>query len=174
MPPADTTLRQITDENVCDFGHSAAVFKWLDGLWLEHHTLAEINSCALAAKLNRDGIAMNVETLSKEGRRFEADVVALKGYQLFYFSCYSGSDESQAKSKLFEAVERASQLGGDEARAALVCCADDYPDNDRAAKLRKECESDWLYKTQNQIKVFGRSALPDLATKLTNWFTRRS
>jgi len=169
--PSGDTLPAIARQN--GFDHSAALYQWLDGLWLEHYTLAAINQCEKAAGLNEDGMARNIETFSVGGVRFEVDAIALRGYQLFYFSCYTGSDFSTAKSKLFEAIERASQLGGDEARPAIICCLDDEPDRNDAQNLRRQAEADWLSKTQNQIEVFGRSALPELSKKMQEWFTRK-
>jgi hypothetical protein len=165
------TLLDIARQN--GFDHSAALYRWLDGMWLEHYTLAAINQCEKTAGLNADGMARNIETRNRDGRRFEVDAIALRGYQLFYFSCYAGSEFNLAKSKLFEAIERASQLGGDEAKSAIICCLEDEPDRNDAQNLRRQSEADWLAKTQNQVEVFGRSALPVLAQKLQEWFTRK-
>ena len=56
---------------------------------------------------------------------------------------------SFCKQKLFEAQLRAGQLGGDEARIALVCCYD-YPTD----QLKKEL--DFVIKDDAKIEVFGR------------------
>ena len=159
------TLGDVARQNP-KFNDSIEVGDWFAGKWLEHYTLSKIEECRRDAQINYDGLAMNLETKNKEGRRFEADVVALRGYQLFYFSCYSGSEFDRSKSKLFEAMVRSSQLGGDEAKFALVSCTD------TAKNLRRQIEADWG-KT-GQVEVFGRDSLPKLKEKLKEWFTQKS
>ena len=51
----------------------------------------------------------------------ELDVVAIRGYQLFVFSCYAGKNMDSCETRLYEAAMCAQQLGGSEARFALVC-----------------------------------------------------
>lgn len=51
---------------------------------------------------------------------FEMDVVAVRGYRLFLFSC-TVDDKNHVKSKLFEADNRTARIGGEHARAAMVC-----------------------------------------------------
>ncbi|NOT61064.1 MAG: hypothetical protein HOP19_12670 [Acidobacteria bacterium] len=144
-----------------EFTDSLNLAKWLDGLWLEHYTFAQLKTCQDAGEINTDGLALNVEPVNAEKREFEADVIALRGYQLFYCSCYTGGEPARSKGKLFEAVIRAAQLGGDEARIALVCCSDE------PGKIQQEAKSDLQGK--GQIRVFGREQLPVLAAKMTEW-----
>jgi hypothetical protein len=108
-----------------------------------------------------------LETVNDRGRKFEADVIALRGCRLFYFTCYTGNEKSRSKSKLFEALERAGQLGGDEAKIGLICNTDE-PD-----VLQAECEETWGSFASNQIAVFGRQHLPLLADELKQWFSRQ-
>jgi hypothetical protein len=159
------TLQAIAKKNR-DFRDSIEVARWLDGLWLEHYTFSQIESCRAQAKINQNGLAINLSAENREGREFEADVLAIRGYQLFYFSCFSGSDFKTAKLKLFEAMLRASQLGGDEAKFALVSCVDQQAD------LRRQVEANW--QKSGQVEVFGRDSLPKLSDKLKEWFTPKS
>lgn len=158
------TLQVVAQKNR-DFRDSIEVARWLDGLWLEHYTFSQVESCRAQADINPNGLAINLSAENREGREFEADVLALRGYQLFYFSCYAGSDFKAAKLKLFEAMLRASQLGGDEAKFALVGCVDQQAD------LRRQVEANW--QKSGQVEVFGRDSLPKLSDKLTEWFTRK-
>jgi hypothetical protein len=146
------------------FGDAAGLAQWLDGQWLEHHTYAQVKECSSYAQINPEGVALNLSTKTKDGRLVEMDVVTLRGYQLFNISCYSGSDFKVAKLKLFEAMVRATQLGGDEARVALVSCID----TERVDDLRRQAESDWA--RSEQIMVYGRGDLDKLSAKLQNWF----
>ena len=167
-PVGGTTLQTLARHY--KFKDSLHIARWLHGLWLEHHTLAQIKTCANKAHLTPDGVGMNLNPKNQEEREFEADVLVLRGYQLFYFSCYSGSDYKTAKLKLFEAIIRATQLGGDEALIALVSCVDNNKIGDfkNVDDLRREVEANW--QVTGRIQVFGRQDLSRLAGKLENWF----
>jgi hypothetical protein len=165
------SLSNLAEKN--GFADHARFRKWLDGLWLEHYTLDQILRCARESALNDDGIGINLEPINADKRSFEADVIALRGYQLFYFSCYAGSTRRTAKGKLFEAAIRAAQLGGDEAMVALVCCGDKSQDeNDCVDSVKREVEAEW--QKAGRVRVFGRKDLPKLSEKLQKeWFNRR-
>jgi hypothetical protein len=104
------------------------------------------------------------EDSSRDQDQFEFDVAFLRGYQLFGISCSMTSKHSLCKEKLFEAYLRAKQLGGDEARVALVSCYEE--DTER---LKKEIS----FIVQNiKIEVFGKKDLMNadkFAKKLNLW-----
>jgi hypothetical protein len=56
---------------------------------------------------------------SGEDERFQADVVAVHGATAYLFTCTVDEKKGLVKSKLFEAVQRAAQLGGDHARVGV-------------------------------------------------------
>lgn len=135
--------------------------EWLDGKWLEHHVLRVLSN--LPASLSLHQCAQNIETHEVQ---FDVDAIALCGYQLFAFSCSTDTGKSLLKSKLFEAYIRARQLGGDEARVALVCCSND-PD-----WLEHEMRRD--VDPAGRIRVFGRMHLADLAAHIEQWIKSQS
>jgi len=98
--------------------------------------------------------------------KFEFDVAATRGYQLFAFSCYAGEQREKAQRKLFEACVRARQMGGDEACVALVCCADDTAVIEAAVCDALDIADDG---SQPRVKVFGRADLAALPEKLDSW-----
>jgi hypothetical protein len=134
---------------------------WLHGIWLEHYVLGILNK--LKEDLHLCEVAQNIET---EDVKFEVDVVAICGYQLFAFSCSTSNDRKILKQKLFEAYIRAQQLGGDEARVALVCCAED-PDG-----LEQEIRRD--FDLEGRVRVFGRKDLAELASHIKEWIKSQS
>lgn len=139
---------------------------WLKGKWLEHHVLDELSKLAGTLYLHENG-----QNIVPNEVEFDLDVVALRGYQLFAFSCSTDTDRVQGgrgrlKLKLFEAYVRARQLGGDEARVALVCCSND-PEG-----LQHEMQRD--IDPEGRIRVFGRRHLADLATYLAQWIQSQS
>ncbi|HFQ93259.1 MAG TPA: hypothetical protein ENK32_04575 [Anaerolineae bacterium] len=134
----------------------------LGGKWLEHYTL----DCVQAL---REKFAFHQTLLgivpARAGRNnkeddalFELDVAAIRGYQLFAFSCGTGK---KLKLKLFEAEKRARQLGGDEARVALICLADPAAVRQLEQVTRETIDL--------RIKLFGKNDLPQLTERLGEW-----
>jgi hypothetical protein len=144
---------------------------WLTGgFWLEHHVLqclTELNEENKSLRLQ--DCCQAVKIAVNNDQDFDLDVVALRGYQLFAFSCgrrFKPDDRRDLKLKLFEAYVRARQLGGDEARAALVSS---YPD---PQSLEDEMEHD--INAKGHIKVFGRRHLSDLKGAIERWIKEQS
>lgn len=137
--------------------------QWLDGKWLEHYTLWALKKIAPECQIHQVG--MNVEP--KE-RNFEFDVVAMRGYQLFALSCSTQSKKGELKLKLFEAYVRTRQMGGDEARVGLVCCAPKDNADSNPAAIQSEIEETW--DAQGKVRVFGAEHLPELPAYLKDWF----
>ena len=84
----------------------------------------------------------------------------MRGYQLFALSCTSSDDKGLCKSKLFEAYRRARQMGGDEARVALVCYSD-KPDKIKQSFISQINDS--------RVMVFGSKHIENLADELKIW-----
>lgn len=181
--PALSPMRQAMDE-LCDgratpealaekmgFEKFASCGAWFKGKWMEELALAAVIQIASTCNIHEYGASLHpvpskVLNFEEEQRNFDLDVVAMIGYQLFAISCID-DDRSQGETKrhLLEAYVRARQLGGDEARVALVSCVA----NPRV--LRQEIERDWH--AGGQIQVFGRDHLTQLARYFHDWFKRR-
>lgn len=170
---ATKTLDDVMKNGGWDFKDAEELAKWLDGGWLEHYVLQQVADRKTTYKLNDYGRNFVVglarfDKISRKGRllekyNFEIDVMALRGYQLHVISCYTGSErKAMCKQKLFEAFTRAQQLGGDQGRAALVCCSDD------PLTVEREVAQDWDLK--DQVKVFGRKDLLTLGAEFQKWF----
>jgi hypothetical protein len=143
------------------FKHPETLCRQLDGgYWLETCVLQALLS--IAEKYCLHDVCMNIEP-TIGNTEFELDVLAIRDYQLYGVSCGtdtdSDGDRGHLKLKLFEAYVRAQQLGGDEARAALVCAAND------PAGLEAEMRRD----LSPHVKVFGRKHLANLATEFACW-----
>lgn len=141
---------------------------WFNGKWLEEYTLLHLAQVARELEIS----SYTINLIAKKGgfnikaaREFELDLAALWGYQLFAFSCRATDQADQAKEHLLEVVIRARQLGGDEAKAALICCSD------RPEALEIEVHETWFQgERANRVRVFGRKHLPNLALHLRDWF----
>lgn len=139
-------------EGISDFA------KWLaGGYWLESIVLAELEAIAQTCNLHDYG--MNYVA---NNSKFEFDVAATRGFQLFALSCTTDASDSVCKQKLFEAYVRARQLGGDEARTALVCY---HPEPEQ---LLDRFKSDNFFDSHS-VTVFGKSHLENLRVHLENW-----
>ncbi len=141
---------------------------WLNGgLWLEHHTLQCLTALSPELRLHDCGQAIKVAVPGATD--FDLDVATLHGYQLFAFSCGVLSklnEKGELKLKLFEVFVRARQLGGDEARVALVSTS---PDPDA---LQSEIRNE--FDPEGHTKVFGQRDLQDLKAALASWIKEQS
>lgn len=134
---------------------------WLDGLWLEDYVLKQVSHIVNDNVICDYGQDFNIPLRGTE-KGFQFDVAFIRGYQLFAISCTTTFKRPLCKSKLFEAYLRARQMGGDEARVALVCCSDDDT-------LREEI----LASTNDEkIQVFGREYLTELSEKFAKWIAK--
>ena len=132
--------------------------KYLDGLWLEHYVLQQVKNIADRHSIKDYGVNFKVPlTGTRDG--FEFDVAFTRGYQLFAISVSTTSKRDLCKVKLFEAYLRARQMGGDEARVALICCTNE-PDGLKAELAVLD---------DKKIAVFGRDDLMDLSSKIEAW-----
>lgn len=153
------TLSDVVNQPDRAIGNVQELAEWLDGKWLEHVVLDHLLTRQSDYRIHSFGRNINPFL----GRiDFEIDVAAMRGYQLYALSCYTGSVKAQCKQKLFEVFTRARQLGGDEAKAALVCCFDD-------PRLIEE-EVGEVWDVAGRVKVFGRADLNTLGDQLEKWF----
>ncbi|MCS6847940.1 MAG: hypothetical protein RMN52_09520 [Anaerolineae bacterium] len=140
--------------------------KWLDGLWLEHYVLDVLNNLSQPGTTPNPSQVFQGVNVTTAGVELDLDVAALLGYQLFAFSCGTADGKgakAQLKHKLFEVVLRARQLGGDQARVALVSVYTDPAG--LQAEARQQIDPD----NQAQIRVFGCAHLADLAAHIEQW-----
>ncbi|MDD3829138.1 MAG: hypothetical protein PHY79_24470, partial [Anaerolineae bacterium] len=123
------------------FGTPQKLSNWLLSDWLEEWTLACVKACAEETGCRewyRDIVGeIPGNTARAATRQFQIDVAALRGYQLFALSCKAVSVLREAKLGLMEIFARSRQMGGEEARAALVTTQLD------AAMLEQDFASDW-------------------------------
>ncbi|MEP6521464.1 DUF1887 family CARF protein [Microcoleus vaginatus DQ-U2] len=145
--------------------------KWLDGEWLEHYVLQQVQEIPEDLSIYDSATSFWIRNpIDPKNTKFQFDVAFMRGYQLFAISCTTIARKSDCKSKLFEAYIRARQLGGDEARVALVCCASDKDVNALETEIvnvfNPAPESG---QRNHKIAVFGRDDLMDLASRIAEW-----
>lgn len=139
---------------------------WLHGQWLESAVMAALQ--VIAAPYGLHDLAMNLRPVSGEQRDLECelDVVAMRGYRMHLFSCSTDVRRGDLKRKLIEGYERAHQVGGDDARVALVCCRDESGTWSGPA-LEAEIRSGIRF--SGRVQVFSRRDLANLPEAIARW-----
>jgi hypothetical protein len=154
----------------CSYKHPEDFCKWLNGGWLESVVLSALHQSLKDGLVDYVGMNLEPDASGDNPTGFEFDVVSLRGYQLFAFSCTTtrdkGSERSLLRLKLFEACIRARQLGGDAACVGLVCCSTDPVGMEYA--LRRDLDPEW------RIRVFGIPHFADLASESAQWIREQS
>jgi hypothetical protein len=146
IPPCGTSnsaLEQRIKETIKEF---------LDGKWLEYHvhdTLAELIA-EMPDSAIRFGMSLKPEN---DNGKFELDIFALRGYQLFGISVTTDGRD-HAKSKAFEVLHRVKQIGGDESRAILIAGMDDK----KAEEMKKNVSFLMSGAAEDQFQVIGISS----------------
>ncbi|WP_445176135.1 hypothetical protein [Microcoleus sp.] len=138
---------------------------WLEGVWLEDYVLQQLDNIKRESlqecSIDQAGMSFDFDKKSNIAE-FEFDVAFLRGYQLFAISCTTDTKPGLCKLKLFEAYRRAKQLGGDEARVALVCFC--------CSGNTKKVQNDFLAQVNDpKVKVFGINDIAQLTENLKAW-----
>ncbi len=185
LSPKITDVLKKMDENLSDrinlnqvkakdFDSLKQVCQWLDGIWLEHYVLSILQDKTFKETyhIHESKMSFHIEDprKSRDLDQFEFDVAFLRGYQFFAISCTT--IDSYCKQKLFEAHLRAQQLGGKEARVALVCCYDKpnwLEDEINFLNAQKKQSETQKEKYQKKVKVFGRDDLVNLSQEIGKW-----
>jgi hypothetical protein len=125
-----------------------SAIRFLDGSWFEDYIYTSLVNGVSDSSIK---ILKNRE-IKKDGwtGNFQLDVILIKGYQLIGISCTTSKEKHICKSKGFEIIHRAKQIGGDEAKAVLFTLLDDG----RKLDLQDELLIDTGSTTANII-VFG-------------------
>ncbi|OYD99418.1 hypothetical protein CDG77_01615 [Nostoc sp. 'Peltigera membranacea cyanobiont' 213] len=165
--PTELALKKASEK--ASFEKIKHLCEWLQGNWLEHYMLQQIQEVSKANPelINDTGLSFKVRDKKKQEEKkdkFEFDVAFMKGYQLFALSCTTDASKSLCKSKLFEAYIRAQQLGGQQARVALVCCYEHPKELEDELKVDTE-----VVKEDPRIIVFGCEHLDNIQKSIKDW-----
>jgi hypothetical protein len=145
-----------TDEQLCLLRNADEKKSWfkqwysfIGGEWLEVWLGDQIRALELVPAPE---ITVGVNAYRSEKQtQLEVDVAVVRGHRSHFVSCTTDTSKPICKSKLFEVAVRSRQLGGDLARAALVCLADDRT----VSALQEDVDDVWG--ASNTTKVFGLS-----------------
>ena len=146
------------------------VHKFFNGIWLEYgayvafkDALEKISTNNLDRnnyKLFHSVHARRAKATDQRVKHFELDVVAVLGYQIVVVSCTVDRSHDRIKQKGMEAILRARQLGGDEARAIVLCSA-----HQNDAKLIEDELMDEMGSASEPLQVWGRNRWRGLSNK---------
>ena len=183
------TLRGVAEiiqpEHGKNFQGFKSCSKWFAGVWLEEYAWACVQEAVRDPELTqftgRNLLHMFLEKINIDGKReqkkaelsklkrgaekvdFELDMAFLVGYQLFALSCTSSWKKARGLEHFFEVYVRACQMGGDEARFALVSCSN------TPGTWEQQLAREW--DAAGKIHVFGANNLPTLTKDLIVWYT---
>lgn len=147
---------------------------WLSGGWLESAVMELLCQLRDDERSKVTGALMGVRTAGAIGGPFkppELDCLTVAGYRMGHFSCTTNDADPErpgkfreAKLKLFEAIARGRQLGGDETQIALVC-----PASPETAKwLERELNED--FGAGRLARVFHAGDMANLKDEMRAWF----
>jgi hypothetical protein len=158
------------------------IYDWIDGTWLEHFALLQVRRIEVKYQIFDSATSIYIGNPQEtEKTKFEIDVAFMRGHQLFAVSCTTAMPLNKEgtqnlrldyfKNKLFEAYIRARQLGGDEARVALVCCASRKETFTLRTEITNVFQADPNASEQKDSKIiiFGREDLLNLSEKISEW-----
>ncbi|RAL20659.1 hypothetical protein DL240_15185 [Lujinxingia litoralis] len=147
----DLSIRGLPESEQTNSRLYKSWYKFIGGEWLEEWIGTKIGELEMTPVPE---VVVGVNAFRGENRaNLEVDVAVVRGHRTYFVSCTTDDTKSRCKSKLFEVAVRSRQLGGDLARAALVCLADD--------KTVRELQQDIndLWGATNTTRVFGLSDL---------------
>lgn len=122
-------------------------YRFIGGEWLEEWLRAQIHALELAPPPE---ITVGVNASRGEKvTQLEVDVAVIRGHRSYFVSCTTDASKHMCKLKLFEVAVRSRQLGGDLARAAVVCLAHDQT----VSALQNDVDDVWG--ARNTTRVFG-------------------
>ncbi|MFP4422939.1 MAG: hypothetical protein ACLFRG_20590 [Desulfococcaceae bacterium] len=143
----ELSLPRVPDATDMDKSAFKHWYKFIGGEWLEEWVAEEIRTIGLEPEPN---IMTGVNSKrGEEDRNLEIDIAVFRNFRTYFISCTTDATKDICKSKLFEIVVRSRHLGGDLARAALVCLADD-----KLVGLFRQDVAD-IWGASNTTKVFG-------------------
>lgn len=145
--------------------------KFFNGIWFEYAAYDAFLE-ALNRITNRPNYqlfhsvhARRAGAKDQRVRHFELDVVAVLGYQIVVVSCTTAFDPSMVKQKAMEAYHRARQLGGDEARAVVLCA--NFRDDE--INLIQEELQDETGSSDLPLQIWGRNTWKNLSSKFERY-----
>jgi hypothetical protein len=134
-------------------------YSFIGGGWLEISMAEQVRALNLSPspeiRVGVNGFRSNRRGQPDDPKKpdSEIDVCVMRGHRSYFISCTTDGSKDLCKLKSFEVAIRSRQFGGDLARAALVCLAEDTT----VAKLQDEVDDVWG--ASNTTKVFGLSDL---------------
>lgn len=159
-------LKRMFDENLKLKLSIGQFYDYINGKWLEYYIYKSLNLLADEAKVTV--VRKGVKAVYKyEKRQCEIDVIAIKGCQMFLFSCTASKKIKIVKQKAFEALFRAEQLGGEHAAVIVVSTMfNDRIENKKFSMKNnvKELEKDVKqFDAENKCHFIGINELSDVS-----------
>lgn len=156
-------------------GEKKTFYRFIYGGWLEDYLLNTLRN--IETEMGITQLKKNVRAYYKDEkkRKLEIDVIAMRGYHMFLFSCTTSQRIKVVKQKAFEALYRAKQLGGEHAQVIIVSTMFDqeirgykFTEHNNLEQLKNELEQ---FDAQHKCHLIGLCQLSSkqkLEDKLKN------
>lgn len=145
-------LKGIYDENSKLKITPGQFYAYICGKWLEDYLYLCLKNVEKELEITFTEIRKNVEAIYQD-RKCEIDVIVMKGYQMFLFSCTTSQKIKLVKQKAFEALFRAEQLGGEHAKVVIVSTMFNSPGVEGKIKFSRKSNLDELGKDIKQFNA---------------------
>ncbi|MHA1339367.1 MAG: DUF1887 domain-containing protein [Promethearchaeota archaeon] len=140
--------------------------KFLDGKWFEYYIYNQLQNVLRDRGLEEKrhyGLSLEAKKIvnGNGARKFELDIFLIRGYQLVAISVTTAKKLTICKSKGFEVIHRARQIGGEESRAILVTVLNDGE--------KRDLETDLSFVTgvaSKKFLIYGLNDLDQIGKKI--------
>lgn len=140
-------------------------WEYIDGKWLEHYVYDGLRKILQEKGLKEnDHYGWSLKSRNRENKEFELDIFLINGYQLIAISITTDAQTNICKSKGFEVIHRARQIGGDESTAILITALN----KEKANELQKDLHIN-TGTSEERFKVFGIDDWKDIEQQILNF-----
>ncbi len=150
------------------FANLYGILDFIDGKWLEYMVFTRIKALFAERQISADQVLLGHKVQLGDiaaNRDCELDVVVMNGYQLTLISCTTSNRISTVKQKAFEAVFRANQLGGEQAKVLVVSMMSAEEPKDKNDWTMKSLEYDLTsFELKRNVLLAGKQHLQNCIT----------
>ena len=161
-----------------DFKNIKEIKNVLKGIWFERYFYLAMLEAKKRLKEQQNidieiGWSCKVKPKIENGKDFEIDIVASRGYSLYVFSLTIDNNQGISKSKFFEVVYRTNQMSGEFGKVTMVTFLDESDDKAKkeVAKFRKDLES-FSTNIYSNAEIWGNSQVNDEEKLIQNIMNR--
>jgi len=144
--------------------------KYIRGGWLEEYVFTAVKEIVTQSQLKNTDLKCNIQAQpvdsTKDEGQMEIDVMLMKGYHMYLLSMTTSTTKGLVKSKAFEALYRANQLGGSHSTVIIVSMLNDENKNKLRKDLRAFSDISTHVFGSSELKNEWKGETPSLTSKI--------